>query len=326
MPAVRWKDILRQNFTSWEKLADYLQLDEEKRCQILKKNRFPLNLPMRLAQKIEKNHLADPLLKQFLPTLEESIFSPGFTKDPVEDQSFRSEKKLLQKYEGRALLLCTSACAMHCRYCFRKNFSYETEKKGFAEELAWISNDTTIHEVILSGGDPLSLPNSALEQLIGQLSSISHIKRIRFHTRFPIGIPERIDSSFIEILKNCAPQIWFVIHSNHPREWDLDVISSLKQLQRMGVVLLNQAVLLRGVNDNVETLVALCELLADQGIGMYYLYQLDRVQGSAHFEVSEEEGLTLIQEIAKKLPGYAVPRYVQEIPHQHSKVHLGFSY
>jgi EF-P beta-lysylation protein EpmB len=317
-----WRTVLRSNFTHWMKLADFLEWDEAQRCQILQKPRFPLNLPMRLAQKIEKGTWEDPVLKQFLPTFEEAQEREGFVLDPVGDTGCRKSPKLLQKYQGRVLLVCTSACAMHCRYCFRQNFDYETEDKTFVEEIELIRQDQTIHEVILSGGDPLMIREETLEFLLRTLSQMPHLTRFRFHTRVPIGIPERIDPPFLKLLGSLPQQIWFVIHCNHPRELDPEIIYRIKQLQRLGINVLSQAVLLKGVNDDVETLKSLCETLVNLGIFPYYLHQLDRVRGASRFEVPEEKGKWLIQEISKQLPGYAVPKYVREIAGEPSKTTL----
>ena len=314
-----WKKILRSNFVDVTKLSDFLELDEAQRQKILHTSRFRLSLPQRLAQKISKRTLDDPILKQFLPTLDENIKSSNFISDPVGDSSCRIGNKLLHKYEGRMLLVTTSACAMHCRYCFRQHFDYETHKKLFEDELIIIRQDTSVNEIILSGGDPLSLDDKFLKNLLGDLSTIPHIKKIRFHTRFPIGIPERIDQSFLALLQSIPLQFWFIIHTNHPNELDSDVFNALKSLQRIGIPILNQFVLLRGVNDDVDVLAQLCSQLADHGIMGYYMHQLDRVEGASHFEVPVEKGKELIKELAKRLPGYAVPRYVQEIAGMPSK-------
>lgn len=314
-----WKELLRQNFTHWEKLADFIELNQEQRLEILKKANFPLNIPLRLAQKVEKANLQDPILKQFLPIQQELESHAGFVKDPVEDQLFRIESKLLKKYAGRALLVCTSACAMNCRFCFRQNFDYEVEVKGYEKELNIIANDKTISEVILSGGDPLSLSDRVLGSLLSSLNDMSHVKRIRFHTRFPIGIPERIDEGFLKLIKDLQKQVWFVIHSNHPRELDSDVIHRLSGLRKAGTILLCQSVLLKGVNDDVDTLKELFLTLVDNGISPYYLHQLDRVSGVGHFEVPEEKGQQLVKELMTLLPGYAVPKYVREIAGQPNK-------
>ena len=265
----------------------------------------------------------DPILKQFLPTLEEELEIKDFISDPVGDLQAKKESKLLHKYHGRALLVCTSACAMHCRYCFRQNFPYEKNaSRAFDKEIQVLEEDSSISEVLLSGGDPLSLSNTVLSELIAHLSSIPHIKRLRFHSRFPIGIPERIDEDFLKILSHTNLQVVFVIHCNHPDELDADNLEALKKIQKLGIPVLNQSVLLRNVNNSAKTLHSLCEKLIDNGIIPYYLHQLDRVQGAAHFEVSEEEGLKLIQELQKKLPGYAVPKYVREISGELSKTPL----
>lgn len=319
LTATNWRQILCQNFTNWEKLADFLELDEQQRAQMIAKPRFVLNLPIRLARKIEKGTLDDPILKQFVPMIAETIPMAGFVKDPVGDHASRRGSKLLHKYKGRVLLVCTSACAMHCRYCFRQNFDYDVEDKSFAEEIETVKQDESISEVILSGGDPLSLPEHRLSSLLHKISAIPHIRRIRFHSRFPIGIPERIDDAFLQMIEEVPKQIFFVIHCNHPRELDDEVIARLQTLQKLGVMLLNQAVLLRGVNDDVEVLKELSEILVDHGMLPYYLHQLDRVQGAAHFEVTEEEGHRLIDQLMTLLPGYAVPKYVKEIAGDPSK-------
>lgn len=319
---LEWKQILRTNFTKLEPLVEFLQLNNDQKSSILTNPNFVLNLPLRLAQKIEKRTLNDPILKQFLPSKEENNIYSDFTLDPLKDRTFLCSSKLLHKYQGRVLLLCTSACAMHCRYCFRQNFPYESQIKDFNNEIEYISNDASIHEVILSGGDPLSLSDHILHELLKRLSSIRHIKKIRFHTRFPIGIPERINTSLLDILKELRPQIYFVIHCNHPNELDETIFKHLKSLQNLGIPVLNQAVLLSGVNDDVTTLTNLCEILSDNGVLPYYLHQLDRVQGAAHFEVTEQKGQWLMQEITKKLPGHAVPKYVREIAGQPNKSSL----
>lgn len=317
-----WKQILRQNFNQLEPLADFLQLTPGQRSLLLLKPKFALNLPLRLAQKIQKSTLDDPILKQFIPHQNENDLFEGFLPEPVADAKFRKETKLLQKYEGRVLLICTSACAMHCRYCFRQNYDYTTNEKLFKNELEFIRNDPSIHEVILSGGDPLSLSDEILRPLLESIDVIPHISRIRFHTRFPIGIPERIDDSFLELLSSLKKQVWFVIHVNHKRELDDEILQRLKALSKLGCQLLNQSVLLKGVNDDVEILSELCEELVNHGILPYYLHQLDRVQGASHFEVKEEEGRRLIAELMKRLPGYAVPKFVREIPGETSKTLL----
>ena len=322
-----WRHIQQKNFTSWKQLATYLHWPEEETTLILKKtNHFPLNLPLRLAQKISQNNFKDPILKQFLPSLEELTPHPDFLLDPVQDAYFRkADSKILQKYSGRALLLVSSACAMHCRYCFRKNFPYEVQRKDFFQELALLQQDPSLKEVILSGGDPLSLSNDTLKGLLTSLASIPHLQRIRFHTRFPIGIPERIDSDLLQILSSNAKQIFFVLHVNHSKELDLDIFDSMKKISQLGIPILTHTVLLKDVNDNADTLEDLFNTLVNHSMIPYYLFHLDRVQGSSHFEVSEELGKKLMQELSTRLPGYALPRYAKEEPGKASKTLIPFS-
>ena len=283
-----WRQLQKENYTDWKKLLSDLDLSQDESI-VLEKSKFPLNVPKRLVQKMAKGNWDDPLLLQFLPTQEELKASPLFVLDPVADGNARKTPKLLHKYHGRALLVCTSACAMHCRYCFRQHFDYETQDKLFQEELEAIANEPTLSEILLSGGDPLSLSDAQLGSLISRLSAIPTLKRIRFHTRFPMGIPERIDEGFLQILATCPKQIIFVIHCNHANEFDAEIFRRLRMIQKLGIPIFTQSVLLRKVNDDVETLKQLFELLIDNAIIPYYLNQLDRVQGAAHFRRSPKK-------------------------------------
>jgi EF-P beta-lysylation protein EpmB len=321
LPTPLWRTVLRTNFHRVEALADFLELSDTQRKKLDYRPRFAVQVPWRLAQKMEKRTLNDPLVKQFIPLMEERESYPGFVQDPVCDLQFNQEGKLLQKYEGRVLLACTSACAMHCRYCFRQHYPYDLSK-SFEKELSWISQDASIHEVILSGGDPLSLSDETLAAFLIPLSKLPHIRRIRFHTRFPIGIPERIDSSLLDLLGELPQQIYIIIHCNHINELDEDIFDALRKLQRLGCIVMNQAVLLKGVNDDSGVLTTLCEALADRGVIPYYLHQLDKVNGSAHFDVPIEAGRILIDEVSHRLPGYAVPKYVHEQAGEKSKTSL----
>jgi EF-P beta-lysylation protein EpmB len=317
-----WRQIQKENFTRIAPLLDFLELSESLRNKVLEIPRFRLNLPRRLAAKIAKNTLDDPILRQFVPLEDELIQTPGFVSQPLQDESFQKTKKTLHKYEGRALIVTTSACAMHCRFCFRQNFPYETEEKNFHEEIAYLKNNTSISEVILSGGDPLSLSDVVLANLFSALESLPHIKRIRFHSRFPIGIPERIDNSFLDLLASSSKQIFFIIHANHPKEIDPDVAAALKKIQRLGIPTLNQSVLLKGVNDDEDTILLLSEALVDAGVIPYYLHAHDKVQGTAHFDLPEERGLQLIRHIQTHLSGFGVPRLVREEPGKPSKTFI----
>ena len=316
-----WRQIQRENYTDWKKLLSDLELSQDKSI-VLEKSKFTLNIPKRIVEKMVKGNWSDPLLLQFLPTQEELKTSSLFILDPVADGNARKTPKLLHKYHGRALLVCTSACAMHCRYCFRQHFDYETQDKLFQEELEEIAKESTLSEILLSGGDPLSLSDAQLGSLLTRLSAIPHVKRIRFHTRFPMGIPERIDESFLQLLADCPKQIIFVIHCNHANEFDEEIFRRLRMIQKLGIPIFTQSVLLRKVNDNVESLKQLFELLIDNAIIPYYLNQLDRVQGAAHFEVPEEEGKQLMEQLGLLLPGYAIPKYVREIPGKPRKTPL----
>ena len=314
-----WRVLMRQSFTSVPLLADFLELSAEQRPLLLARSNFPLLLPRRLAEKIEKGNLDDPILRQFVPLDAELRETPGFVLDPVQDLAFRKEKKLLKKYRGRTLLLATSACVMNCRFCFRRNFPYETEMKGFGPELELIRADGECEEVILSGGDPLSLGNEQLGELFAALEEMPQVRRIRFHTRFPIGIPERIDEPFLNLLKGSRKQLFFVIHVNHPLELDGEVLEALRQVRLCGVPVLSQSVLLAGVNDKEGTLLELCRTLIDGGVLPYYLHSLDPVAGTSHFAVGDERAKELIRSIQKNLSGYGVPRLVREEPGKLSK-------
>lgn len=311
---IPWRLIQKENFTKWEELAAFLELPS---CEhILKKSRFPLNLPRRLAAKIQKGSLTDPILRQFLPTLAE--LAPTGYSDPVHDIDFQKTPCLLHKYQGRMLIVTTGACAMNCRFCFRQNYEYAAGE-SFQRELAILTADKSIDEVLLSGGDPLSLSNEKLKKLLEEIGSISHIKRIRFHTRFPIGIPERIDEGFLELLQASTKQVIFVIHINCQEELDRDVITALRNVAMLGIPVLSQSTLLRGVNDSVAALKGLFLQLINCGIVPYYLHQLDPVKGAMHFEVPLKEGQVLMKQLHAELPGYALPRYVREEPHAPGK-------
>lgn len=311
-----WRKIQRKNFINLLELLKFLEISDIDAELFMNLRQFPLNLPLRLAQKIKKNDLTDPLLLQFLPKKTENQSQGGKT-DPVEDVAFQKTSCMLQKYAKRALLVTTSACAMHCRYCFRKNYPYEPT--DFSQELKLIQEDRSLEEVLLSGGDPLSLSDEKLFKLLDELDKLEHLKRIRFHTRFIIGIPERIHDGFIQKLQSLKKQLIFVVHINHVNELDEDIFFAIHKLQKIGIPVLTQTVLLKGVNNSSETLAVLFNSLINRGIIPYYLHQFDPVDGSMHFEVPIGEGKIIHQELLAILPGYAVPKYVQEIPHKQSK-------
>ncbi|MCH9611390.1 MAG: L-lysine 2,3-aminomutase [Chlamydiales bacterium] len=309
-----WREIQRTNFRKLQPLLDFLKLDDSQR-QMVEKNDFALNLPQRLAHKMEKGTLDDPLVRQFLPLVLEKEPCEGFSSNPVGDDQAKCGTRLLKKYRNRALLMPTAACAMHCRYCFRRHFDYGVS--DLSSEIKQIESDKDLNEIILSGGDPLSLSDDRLEEISDKLPA--HIKRLRFHTRFPVGIPERIDASFLAFLEKISQQVWFLVHINHANELDLLFFEKMREIARLGIPVLTQTVLLKGVNDSVDCLQRLFEELVDNGIQPYYLHQLDRVEGAVHFEVSGHE---LMEELAKNLSGYALPKYVREVAGMPYKVPL----
>ncbi len=286
---------------------------------------FPLLVPESFLKRMRSGDINDPLLRQVLPIAEEDAEVAGFTIDALDEATFRKAPGLLHKYEGRALLVLTGACAVHCRYCFRRHYPYSQEPKRLDDwepAFAALEQDESIHEVLLSGGDPLMLTDERLTTVVRRLESIPHLRRLRWHTRLPIVLPDRVTLEWLDLLTSTRLTSIVVVHANHPHELVADCALALRQLTQSGVMTLNQAVLLRGVNDSAETLVGLSERLIDLGIKPYYLHQLDRVAGTAHFEVPEETGLRLMAELRQRLPGYAVPQYVREVPGEAFKVPL----
>jgi EF-P beta-lysylation protein EpmB len=270
---------------------------------------------------------ADPLLRQVLPLDLELRETPGFSRDPVGDLPSRIAPGVLHKYQGRALLIATGACGVHCRYCFRRHFPYGEELASAGQwqaAVAAIHADPTINEVILSGGDPLSLNDRRLRDLTRQLEQIPHVTRLRIHSRQPIVLPERVDAELLNWLGATHLQTVMVVHVNHAQEIDTSVVQACRALAQVGVRLFNQAVLLKGVNDSVLALASLSETLFDAGIQPYYLHLLDRVQGAAHFEVTAVQAQALLRELIAVLPGYLVPRLVREISGHASKTPVPF--
>ncbi len=278
---------------------------------------FRLFVPRGFLARMEPGNPADPLLRQVLPLADEMAHVPGFTVDPVRDDLAERQPGLLHKYEGRVLLVTTGTCAIHCRYCFRRHFPYDEAPRSIADwqpALDEIATDESVHEVILSGGEPLTLVDSTLATLVDRIAQIPHIRRLRIHTRLPIVIPERVTDELIDLVRGSRLTPIIVLHANHANELDSHVADAIGLLADAGIVLLNQAVLLAGVNDSLDTQAALCERLVDLRVVPYYLHQLDRVAGAARFEVPVETGRRIIRQLRNRLPGYAVPRYVSEVP------------
>lgn len=284
---------------------------------------FPLLVPRSYVDLMQRKNPRDPLLLQVLPLGAEEIPVSDFELDAVGDQNSRRAPGLLHKYEGRALLITTGACAIHCRYCFRRHYPYADDPKRLADwepALTVLRNDSSIHEVIFSGGDPLMLTDHRLGALMSLIEAIPHVQRLRLHTRLPIVLPDRVTPGLLELLTAGRLTQIVVVHANHPHELKGGGGNALRSLVRAGCVVLNQSVLLQGINDNSGVLSELCENLVDLGVIPYYLHQLDRVLGTAHFEVPEDIGRELIAILRTRLPGYAVPEYVREIAGQQHKM------
>jgi EF-P beta-lysylation protein EpmB len=286
---------------------------------------FPLKLPRSMLKRIKPGDLSDPVLQQFLPTGAELEKVAGYVASPLEEHAHNPHPGLLHKYAGRVLLIMTQQCVIHCRYCFRRHFDYDANtpgKKGLEPALDYIQQDNTIEEVILSGGDPLNLTDHHLAWLLNKLADIPHVKTIRFHTRTAVMVPQRITSDFLNILDTQRFQFVFVLHMNHAQEIDHDVTIAMHCL-RMKALLLNQAVLLHGINDTVDAQIALCRRLIAIGVVPYYVHLLDKVTGAHHFDVSESAACSMIQSLQAALPGYAVPTLVREVPGSTSKQVVG---
>ena len=278
---------------------------------------FPLRVPRGFVARMRHGDAGDPLLRQVLPLDDEERPMPGFGLDAVGDAAARTATGVLQKYQGRALLVATGSCAIHCRYCFRRHFPYGEDtatRDGWREALERIGADDSIDEVILSGGDPLSLSTAKLAELTDALAAIPHVRRLRIHSRLPVVLPERIDAGLLRWLAALPWPLAVVIHANHANEFDAGVDAALARLRGIGATLLNQAVLLRGVNDSVDALAGLSERAYAAGVLPYYLHQLDRVAGTSHFEVGDDAALALHAALAARLPGYLVPKLVREVP------------
>jgi len=276
---------------------------------------FPLRVPRGYLTRICRGDPADPLLRQVLPLAAEQEQAPGFGTDPVGDLEAAAAPGVLHKYQGRILLTTTGACAIHCRYCFRRHFPYAEENPGREDwqgALDYLQAHPEVEELILSGGDPLMLDTPQLQRLTQRLRTLPQLKRLRLHSRLPIVLPERIDSQLLDWLRQLPWQVVLVVHCNHANEIDTEVRAALSQLYQAGVTLLNQSVLLRGINDDSDTLLRLHEALFGQRVLPYYLHLLDRVAGAAHFEVEEAVARRLVQELREKSPGYLVPKLVRE--------------
>lgn len=276
---------------------------------------FSLRVPRGFIARMRSGDRLDPLLLQVLPVAEEAADVAGFSADPLGEAAAMATPGLLHKYTGRVLLTLTGACGVHCRYCFRRHYPYADANPAgslWAQARDYIVTHTDIREVILSGGDPLSLSDARLAALRDELSAIPHVQRLRIHSRLPVVVPERITADLLDWLSGSRLHPVLVIHANHPNEIDTQVSAALRRVVTAGIPLLNQSVLLRGINDDLNTLAALSETLFAAGALPYYLHQLDRVQGAAHFAVSDDQADELLTGLRARLPGYLVPRLVRE--------------
>ncbi|MCD7100319.1 EF-P beta-lysylation protein EpmB [Stenotrophomonas sp. MMGLT7] len=316
-PAPRWQRLWREAVRDPLELLAMLGLDAQAAgISGQAAAQFALRVPRGFVARMRRGDRHDPLLRQVLPLDEEMRSVPGFGLDAVGDGAARKATGVIQKYRGRALLVATGSCAVHCRYCFRRHFPYAEEtaaRDGWREAVAAIAADPDIDEVLLSGGDPLSLATPKLAELTDALRAIPHIRRLRIHSRLPVVLPERIDAELLQWLRSLPWPLAFVIHANHANEFDASVDAAMAALRGTGATLLNQAVLLRGVNDDVDALAALSERSFAGGVLPYYLHQLDRVAGVAHFEVSDARARELHRELAAQLSGYLVPKLVREV-------------
>ncbi len=324
-PQGPWQQQMKSAIRDVGTLCRALGLPEEFTRTATGMDPFPVFVPPAFLDRIKPGDPIDPLLRQVLPVAAESEDAAGFEDDPLKESGFNPQPGLLHKYRGRVLLVITGACAIHCRYCFRRHFPY-SENSGsrddWAAAIEKISKDKSIEEVLLSGGDPLTLSDDRFADLVSRLENIPHLRRLRIHSRLPIVIPTRLTEPLIDVLAGTRLQVVFVAHINHANEIDETVQEKLSRLADTGIMLLNQSVLLKGVNDNAPSLIELSRRLIECRVLPYYLHQLDRVAGAAHFEVPVEQGQEIIATLRAELPGYAVPRYVQEIPGEPNKTVL----
>lgn len=278
---------------------------------------FPLRIPRAFVAKMRKGDLHDPLLRQVLPLGEELTPPPGFVNDPLAERSSNPHQGLLHKYESRVLVIAGSACAVHCRYCFRRHFPYQDNQLSqpqFDALLTYLHAHPEVNEIILSGGDPLVTSNARLQRWVEALEKLPQLKRLRIHTRTPVVIPERIDNGLLQILRHTRLRTIMVVHCNHANEIDAAFTEAMHHLKQADVTLLNQAVLLKGINDSVDSQVDLSETLFDAGILPYYLHLLDHVAGAHGYLIEDETAYSLYRGMAARLPGFLLPRLTREVP------------
>lgn len=322
-----WQRELAQAITRPAELLACLELPPDTPSARQVTDDFPLRVPRGYAARMRRNDPFDPLFLQVWSRPQELDDPPGFSRDAVGDLAKLRPGGIIHKYHGRALVIATGACAVHCRYCFRRHFPYGdlmAARDHWQATLRELAADRSISEVILSGGDPLSLNDAKLAGFAEALEFIPHVRRLRVHTRLPVVLPERVDEALLAWLSRGRVQKIMVLHFNHANEIDAAVAAALARLRAAGIPLFNQSVLLRGINDSADELVRLSETLFDSGVMPYYLHMLDRVRGTAHFEVSESAARALRRELAARLPGYLLPRLVREEAGAPSKLPLAW--
>lgn len=317
-----WQTQMTQLIGDIDELCSYIGLDKATlQTAYHLPDKFPLKVPHAFADKMTACP-DDPLLLQILPTKAELDTHAGFSLDPLAEEAHNPIKGLLHKYQSRVLVTLTGVCAVNCRYCFRRHFDYQANMPTSDDLQAicdYIRQDEQICEVLLSGGDPLNVNNRRLGLWLSALSDLPNIKTIRFHTRLPVVLPDRVDDELLMLLSKCKKSLVMVLHINHAQEIDEILADKCRQLKQAGVTLLNQSVLLKGVNDNADTLAELSDKLFECGVLPYYLHMLDKVAGAGHFLVTEERAVAIYWELVAKVAGYLMPKLVQELPYERSK-------
>ena len=325
----KWQEILSDLITDPKELLANLKLDTAANplAALAAKGlaQFPLKVPRPFASRMEPGNWGDPLLRQVWPSSLEDVESASLSLDPLQETHFNKTPGLLQKYHGRVLLTAAPHCAVHCRYCFRRHFDYAANTPGrreWSEAIAYISENPDISEVILSGGDPLAAGDSYMAWLLAEVDRIPHVETIRIHSRLPVVIPQRVTAQLCSMLSELRSKSVFITHCNHAQEIDGEVKAALQAIRHAGSTLLNQAVLLRGVNDDAASLIKLSTTLFQSDVLPYYLHLPDRVTGTGHFIINESEALKLMESVRSHLPGYLVPQLVREDPGNNSKTRL----
>ncbi len=311
-----WQQELVNGFSKVNDLLDFLQIDRNHGC-FDAEQLFKTRVPLAFAERMQKGNLQDPLLQQVLASVHELENSALYSKDPLQEEHYNPMPGLIHKYHNRVLFVLTGACAVHCRYCFRRHFPYQNNnpgKKGWLDLRDYLQEHPEVNELILSGGDPLILSNENFSHLLEILQDVQTLKTIRIHSRIPIVLPSRIDEPWLAIWDKFSWQKVMVLHCNHAQELDDQVHSVVKALKQHGWTILNQSVLLKGINDHVNTLVELSQKLFSYGVMPYYLHLLDKVEGAKHFDIEKQDAIALYHQFQSQISGYLVPKLVQEIP------------